>query len=795
MIISPPFLPPSGLTAGDSDAIDPMMDALDCFGASHGNYPIGLDRRWHAGLHLVPDDQYLPVRAIADGEVVAFRVCQKPISDGFNNGNSNAGFVLLKHTTETGENRKLTFYSLYMHLLDLDAMNQLGIFHPVDDLGNQKPHALLLWLQCPTGAAVSGGGRKVWRKDTLGYLGKLQDLHQMHFEIFMTQGDFRAYFDATQLGHTNVRTPAGTDYWGHSYYVIPAGEVFRALPPGTDKENRLNGIKFDVAQSGQSEHPLQVEVYFHKGDKYTNVWSVGDNGARTLLTETPVVEKGYEYDLYNRATKLYPACPSDGYELLRFGRILSTPATLGATHESSRPLGSGQTGPVLGKPCATWFLVTFVGGKRGYIDINDDAIRKLSDADFPFFMGWHKISESASDSPARTSAPFDHDGLWDLDKLTQIVRAAAGETSPNFDATYASHLDDAEKKTDAQQKNHALRRYVRDPDHVVVRDLLRCFVCEAPSEWDSTHLDARYGKLLEAGEHFEGKQAAYDKFLAFVRKMQFWDATGLPAGEKLWFFHPLAFIRHFRKCGWLSMSETVRSIRSSIRENGKEVAVISKSEVIDRLTKAAERRPANIFVNLQNMARKYGISDSPMRLAHLFGQLTAETGRMQYMLEGGGPSYFDKYEPSQPEGRVLGNTMIGDGARFKGRGLVQLTGRVNYENYGKYRGKIFNTDSTSSLLLSDPYSTCDASGWYWSSKQRFRAINDPVTYKSKLEPFGGLGINYWADLGPSASVILQVTKCINSAGLAIDWRMQGFNNAFYEFNDETLPGPDYKPVK
>jgi hypothetical protein len=147
----------------------------------------------------------------------------------------------------------------------------------------------------------------------------------------------------------------------------------------------------------------------------------------------------------------------------------------------------------------------------------------------------------------------------------------------------------------------------------------------------------------------------------------------------------------------------------------------------------------------------------------LFGQLTAETGRMQYMLEGGGPSYFDKYEPSQPEGRVLGNTMIGDGARFKGRGLVQLTGRVNYENYGKYRGKIFNTDSTSSLLLSDPYSTCDASGWYWSSKQRFKAINDPVTYKSKLEPFGGLGINYWADLGPSASVILQVTKCINSA--------------------------------
>jgi hypothetical protein len=62
----------------------------------------------------------------------------------------------------------------------------------------------------------------------------------------------------------------------------------------------------------------------------------------------------------------------------------------------------------------------------------------------------------------------------------------------------------------------------------------------------------RYKNLLDAGEHFEGKQAAYDKFLAFVKKIQYWDATGLPAGEKLWFFHPLAFIRHFRRSAWFS---------------------------------------------------------------------------------------------------------------------------------------------------------------------------------------------------------------------------------------------------
>ena len=248
MIISPPFLPAAGLTTTDRAATDPMMDVLDRFTASHGGYPIAFDRRWHNGLHLGPDDQHVPVRAIADGEVMAFRVCQKPLTDGFDDGNSNAGFVLLRHTTETGENRTLTFYSLYMHLLDLDAMNHLGVFHPANDQGEQPPHALAPWLQHPTGEAVPGGGKKVRRKDILGYLGKLQNMHQLHFEVFMTQRDFKAYFDGTQFGHTAVATPPGTDYWGHSYYVIPAGQAFWGLPPGTDEHNKLNGIKFDSAK-------------------------------------------------------------------------------------------------------------------------------------------------------------------------------------------------------------------------------------------------------------------------------------------------------------------------------------------------------------------------------------------------------------------------------------------------------------------------------------------------------------------------------------------------------------------
>ena len=121
MIISPPFLPESGLASSDGSKPDPMMDAVDEFELAHGIYPIASDRSWHCGVHLAPD-MHGAVYAIADGEVVAYRVCQHAMDQG----NGNAGFVLLKHSTETGDGRTLTFYSLYMHLMSLTEAHQLG---------------------------------------------------------------------------------------------------------------------------------------------------------------------------------------------------------------------------------------------------------------------------------------------------------------------------------------------------------------------------------------------------------------------------------------------------------------------------------------------------------------------------------------------------------------------------------------------------------------------------------------------------------------------------------------------
>ena len=118
-------------------------------GESTGQYMIGRSGMWHGGIHIteattpwcalsgksplealdfpVPFKGEQAVRCMADGEVVAYRVCKDYLTLGWESGplSFSGSFVLVKHFIQLGEKESsgLHFYTLYMHLAPYSAYN------------------------------------------------------------------------------------------------------------------------------------------------------------------------------------------------------------------------------------------------------------------------------------------------------------------------------------------------------------------------------------------------------------------------------------------------------------------------------------------------------------------------------------------------------------------------------------------------------------------------------------------------------------------------------------------------
>jgi putative chitinase len=121
----------------------------------------------------------------------------------------------------------------------------------------------------------------------------------------------------------------------------------------------------------------------------------------------------------------------------------------------------------------------------------------------------------------------------------------------------------------------------------------------------------------------------------------------------------------------------------------------------------ATKKALELFTEPLNQAmREYEIN-TKLRIAGFISQVAHESGSLQYVKElASGRDY---------EGRVaLGNNQPGDGVKFKGRGLIQVTGRTNYTACSKALGMDFISKPE---LLELPEWAAKSAGWFWKSSR------------------------------------------------------------------------------
>ncbi|OEZ56955.1 chitinase class I [Janthinobacterium sp. HH103] len=160
------------------------------------------------------------------------------------------------------------------------------------------------------------------------------------------------------------------------------------------------------------------------------------------------------------------------------------------------------------------------------------------------------------------------------------------------------------------------------------------------------------------------------------------------------------------------------------------MSAVTLAQLVAIMPLARARAPA--FLAPLNAAMvEFGIT-TPARQASFLAQVGHESGSLAYVRElASGQAY---------EGRAdLGNTQRGDGVRFRGRGLLQVTGRTNYAACGKALGLDLLAKPE---LLEQTVNACRSAGWFWQTK----------------------GLNALADAGDQVKVTRRINGGVN--GLA-----------------------------
>lgn len=490
--------------------------------ALSGPYPMGKNRFWHGGVHVHPSDRSIPIRAIADGQIVAYRYDDTDSTDAyFDKVPYSRSFVLLKHEAELGETTlgtsKLTFYSLYMHLrawgevkgkTGAQAVNFLrktvaehaqlnGNGQPVQDK-HKHTAVIKAHVECvaPTADGTcrcDSGYQRVRRGDILGYCGSIPDnmttpSRGIHFEIF---------FDNVAFLDNAVKTVWGRCVLTRELSILEDLQLKETII--VDPSKPLTVGK-DEGEDGYRKIFLGKHSYWVSDDQIISdeVDASAPNKKQTT--------KQMQYRSRAGELHCYGKNPSKNHKTLSKGTQI-IPWT-----DPLMKVGEFQEEMVDGK---IWIQIYIPDANKLYW-AEKSTLSYISDADWPDF---HKFEEHGL---------FSKDGFIDDDGLRKLCEAFEKDRADKNLSALATHEDN-------------------------LRRLITCH----PTEWSKRDITGRFARVTQ--EDFGVAKLTSEQFTkltAHIERLSFWEQVpGLPTATTLWHTHPIKFIEHLAKCMWLSKTE------------------------------------------------------------------------------------------------------------------------------------------------------------------------------------------------------------------------------------------------
>jgi hypothetical protein len=678
MIISPPFLTDKNT---EKEIFEEGMQLIPSRDSSsftpEGNFPVSRSFIWHTGLHFQAPRigaDFAPVRAIADGTVV-FVNQPRPKVDDPNDGQAYNPYGEGSSWTDNG-------MVIVKHETDIGAAGDVAT--------SITYYSSYMHLAQIESAVIVG--KKIYRKDKLGKAGLIYGREgSIEVSICCDAGNLEKIIgrkpewkDPATAPTKDGRTDA---VFGNVYIYLPAttkistGNVMptihrRSTFQGTAELGEAQWVKLDYGHDGVAQGSCVLTSYSIDGVK---------KGAC-------VPEVDCEYKLDQQASKRHAtgtanSSPSGWYELLRFGRNIGRGPD--AADKDSLP-----------DDAMHWRKIKTVAGADVWADLNAPGSYKFSDADFLPIMGWNCYDDDDQPDDQRCTSS----------KLKALVADPQNPESVKDEST--------------------LGRRIGIPDILLK---LSQTICKFPNEWDKATIETRY-KFVKERPDFKDNPESWDKARKHLEAI---GIDGLPDEFKGadWHFHPVEFVRHFAKCGWLKASELAQCFPR------KHLTLHGTSFVSSTVTWQKALTQSNIWtLHFNRATRKYGLAKTKQRLVHFFSHVIPETGFLTLMKEGGNAS-----------GTYLSSTKY---YPYYGRGLIQLTWEDGYKDYGKFR----NFPRT---LQSGPY---EGLGW---NPDTMIALNN-TTYNAPncadsacWFVIGKNGMLKKIDNGIAQSDAIAVGKCVN----------------------------------